>query len=115
MSEVYTLRIKGTGLEFEERQDAFMEKWMEEPSTMPEGYFLETGLGHDDLLTCNVWHRQEGAGGCFFLFDADGDPLLAAVAESNLAYAMGMAYFAKMTAEVRYAADIYESLDPADA
>ena len=88
MMEIYTLTMLDNGnMTYQPRQD---------PA-------LEQALAAGELC-----RREDGAGGCFLLEDGGG-LLMAVVAESNLAYALGLGLFGPMVSEARYAADIFEN------
>ncbi|MDO5484123.1 MAG: hypothetical protein Q4F27_04365, partial [Desulfovibrionaceae bacterium] len=117
MPEIYTLKMEGAALVFEPRTDALAADVLNADAAsrlanLPEGWSLAACMGDPELLYCVAWRSP--AGGCFCLYEADNVPLLAAVAESALAYAQGLAHFGRLVAEPRYAVDMYENLDGDD-
>lgn len=116
MSELYTLKAQGSDIVFEPREDAAMEDLLAQrtgiPAALGKRWSLAARMGDPELLHCAVWRGQPG--GCFVLYNEEGVPLLAAMAESNLTYALGLAHFGRMVAEARYGADIYENLGDDD-
>lgn len=114
MPEHYAIRLKNSRPEFE-RDD----------STLPESIFKIPFLpGPDDpspvcklgdpaILSCSVFRDESRGGGVFVVRDLD-DILFSASAADNLTYAIAMAYFGRMVADCRYAADIFENLDDPD-
>ena len=70
-------------------------------------------LGDPALLQCAVLRREGAPGGVFRLEDAGG-PLLAAIAATNLAFALGLGYFGELTANARYGVDVFENMEEPD-
>ncbi|WP_304736799.1 hypothetical protein [uncultured Desulfovibrio sp.] len=112
MSEMYTIHVDGNRLRFEPRQDGALEG-LAAQGAHPAGHEAVSRMGDPGLLHCAVFRRNEGQGGLFVLHDQDG-LLFAAVAESNLAYALAQGFFGRMVSEARYGADIFENMDDAD-
>lgn len=113
MCEIYTLQVQGNGKTgFAPRQDEALLAAIDD-GFMPDGHQFVSRLGDAGLLQCSVFRRENGAGGCFVLQDADG-PLFAVVAESNLAYGLGLGRFGRLVAYARYGADIFENADVDD-
>ena len=108
MMEIYTLTMLDNGnMTYQPRQDPALEQALA-AGELPAGHVLVNRLGDPELLHCAVCRREDGAGGCFLLEDGGG-LLMAVVAESNLAYALGLGLFGPMVSEARYAADIFEN------
>ena len=83
------------------------------PGQPPKGYTHINVIGDPGLLHCAVFRKDGGAGGFFALHDTEG-VLFMAVAESNLAYGMGLAHMGRMVTYARYGADIFEELGEGD-
>lgn len=75
-----------------------------------EGLAIAARMGDPDLLNCVVFRREKEPGGIFALHDGNGF-LFAAVAENNLAFALGMGYFGELVANARYGVDVFENLE----
>ncbi|MGE9984112.1 hypothetical protein [Desulfovibrio sp. SGI.169] len=112
MSEMYTIHAEGTRLRFEPRQDDALADAAARGARR-DGYETVSRMGDPGLLHCAVFRRAGGDGGLFALHDQDG-LLFAAVAESNLAYALAQGFFGRMVSEARYGADIFENMDDCD-
>lgn len=82
-------------------------------SIPPSGYAMLCRMGDARLLECVVW-RQQGKPGGVFVVQSQEETLYAAVAETALAFSMGLAYFGDMVAKARYGADIFEHPDGAN-
>ncbi|WP_300858235.1 hypothetical protein [uncultured Desulfovibrio sp.] len=80
---------------------------------LPDPLAVVSRMGDPDLLQCVVLRREDAPGGVFRLEDASG-PLLAAVAEDNLALALGMGHFGELVANARYGADVFENMEEPD-
>jgi hypothetical protein len=112
MQECYTIEIEGAGLRFAPRKGgsgdvAYL------PGQPPKGYVLINLIGDPALMHCAIFRKEGGAGGFFAMHDTEG-VLFVAVAESNLAYGMGLAHMGRMVTYARYGADIFEELGEAD-
>lgn len=108
MMELYTLTMLDNGnMTYQPRHDPELEQTLA-AGELPAGHVLVNRLGDPELLHCAVCRREEGSGGYFLLGDGGG-LLMAVVAESNLAYALGLGLFGPMVSEARYAADIFEN------
>lgn len=102
--ELYTLQIADGHLRFVPRgADA----------PLPSPLAVVGRMGDPELLQCVVLRREGAPGGVFRLEDANG-PLLAAVAENNLALALGMGHFGELVANVRYGVDVFENMEEPD-
>lgn len=110
MHECYTIEIEGTGLRFAPRKDGGVSYL---PGQPPKGHSLVNLIGDPALMHCAVFRKEEGAGGLFAMHDTEG-VLFVAVAESNLAYGMGLAHMGRMVTYARYGADIFEELGEDD-
>ncbi len=102
--EFYTLRVADGRLHFAPR-DA--------EAPLPSPLAVVSRMGDPDLLQCVVLRREGAPGGVFRLEDATG-PLLAAVAEDNLALALGMGRFGELVANARYGVDVFENMEEPD-
>ncbi len=102
--ELYTLQVADGQLRFAPR-DA--------EAPLPSPLAVVSRMGDPDLLQCVVLRREGAAGGVFRLEDATG-PLLAAVAEDNLALALGMGHFGELVANARYGVDVFENMEDPD-
>lgn len=108
MPEIYTLAlVDNRRPAFLPREDAPLLRALN-AGELPDGYAPVARLGDPDLLHCVVCRRADGPGGCFLLEDGSG-PLMAVVAESNLAYTLGLGRFGRLVSDARYAADIFEN------
>lgn len=111
MNEYYVLEPEGAGLRFAPLPEGGPA--LPEHGAPPAGYTLAARLGDPELLHCAAYRRADGPGGLFVLHDGEGR-LFAALAESNLAYGLGLARMGSLTAYARYGADIFEDLDNDD-
>lgn len=102
--ELYTLQVADGQLRFAPR-DA--------EASLPSPLAVVSRMGDPDLLQCVVLRREGAPGGVFRLEDATG-PLLAAVAEDNLALALGMGHFGELVANARYGVDVFENMEDPD-
>ena len=112
MYECYTVEVEGTGLRFAARKDggkdiAYL------PGQPPKGYTLVNLIGDPGFLHCAVFRKDGGAGGFFALHDTEG-VLFLAVAESTLAYGLGLAHMGRTVTYACYSADIFEELGDSD-
>ena len=113
MCEIYTLLVQGNGkTTFAPREDAALAAAIRD-GLLPDGHQFVNRLGDAGLLQCSVFRREAGAGGCFVVQDSEGQ-LFAVVAESNLAYGLGLGRFGRLVAYARYGADIFENADVDD-
>ncbi len=112
MSEMYTIHVNGSQLRFEPRQDDVLDDVLAQ-GTHLGGYEAVSRMGDPGLLHCAVFRRGEGNGGFFALHDRNG-LLFAAVAESNLTFALAQGFFGRVGSEARYGADIFENMDDPD-
>lgn len=103
--ELYTLQVADGRLRFAPRGT---------DAPLPAPLAVVSRMGDPDLLQCVVLRREDAPGGVFRLEDATG-PLLAAVAEDNLALALGMGHFGELVANARYGVDVFENLEGSDA
>ena len=97
MSELYTVTAEEGRLRFLPRTDAALEQ---------PGCEFVSRLGDPGLLHCVVFRHEQKPGGVFVVEDDNG-LLFAAVAETNLAYAMALGRLGKMISYARYSADIF--------
>ena len=92
-------------LRFLPRTDAALEQAVLDESPLPGCEFVSR-LGDPGLLHCVVFRHEQKPGGVFVVEDDNG-LLFAAVAETNLAYAMALGRLGKMISYARYSADIF--------
>lgn len=83
------------------------------PDQTIKGIELTARFGDPNLLECLVWRRNKMPGGIFIVREK-GAVLFGAVADSALAYALGLGYFGELTANARYGADIFENMEEPD-
>lgn len=102
--ELYTLHVADGRLRFAPRAAG---------DPLPAPLAVVGRMGDPDLLQCVVLRREDAPGGVFRLEDANG-PLLAAVAENNLAFALGMGRFGEPVANARYGVDVFENMEEPD-
>ncbi|MDE7241859.1 hypothetical protein [Desulfovibrio sp.] len=100
--EIYTLEAEGGRLRFMPREAA-----------LPGELAVVHRMGDPALLQCAVLRRENAPGGVFRLEDESG-PLFAAIAENNLAFALGMGFFGELTANARYGVDVFENMEEPD-
>ena len=112
MQEYYDLFVEGTKLNFGPRKNgaAGFESALPEP---PANHVAAGILGDPELMYCVAFRKEDGPGGVFAMYDEDS-LLFLAVAESNLAYSLGLAQMGRMVTYARYGADIFEALDEND-
>ena len=102
--EIYTLEADGARLRFVSQAA---------DTALPAGLAVIHRMGDPALLQCAVLRRENSPGGVFRLEDESG-PLLAAIAENNLAFALGMGFFGELTANARYGVDVFENMEEPD-
>ena len=102
--EIYTLEAEGARLRFVSQAA---------DTALPAGLAVIHRMGDPALLQCAVLRRENAPGGVFRLEDESG-PLLAAIAENNLAFALGMGFFGELTANARYGVDVFENMEEPD-
>ena len=88
MSELYTVTAEEGRLRFLPRTDAALEQAVLDESPLPGCGFVSR-LGDPGLLHCVVFRHERKPGGVFVVEDDNG-LLFAAVAETNLAYAVAL-------------------------
>ena len=82
-------------------------------TALPAALAVVHRMGDPALLQCAVLRRENAPGGVFRLEDESG-PLLAAIAENNLTFALGMGFFGELTANARYGVDVFENMEEPD-
>lgn len=102
--ELYSLEAEGGRLGFTPLKPG---------SPLPAPLAVVHRMGDPALLQCAVLRREDAPGGVFRLEDANG-PLLAAIAETNLTFALGMGFFGELTANARYGVDVFENMEEPD-
>ena len=102
--EIYTLEADGGRLRFVAQAAN---------TALPGDLAVVHRMGDPALLQCAVLRRENAPGGVFRLEDENG-PLLAAIAENNLAFALGMGFFGELTANARYGVDVFENMEEPD-
>ena len=105
MSELYTVTAEEGRLRFLPRSDAALEQAVQDKAPLPGCEFVSR-LGDPGLLHGVVFRHMDRPGGVFVLEDAAG-LLFAAVAETNLAYALALGRLGRMISYARYGADIF--------
>ena len=117
MPETYTLEVEKGRLVFMPAKDDAAPACVLAPRFSPAigkaGLSVAARMGDPELLHCVVFRYENSAGGVFVLHDRTG-LLLAALAKSNLAYAMGAARFGEMVANARYGVDVFENMEEPD-
>lgn len=81
-----------------------------DPKTAPAGLAVVCRMGAPDVAHCVIFRFDDKPGGVFAMHDSDGF-LFAAVAETNLAYALAKGFFGRLTATARYGVDVFEHLE----
>ena len=102
--ELYTLEAEDGRLRFVP---------LKADAPLPAPLSVVQRLGDPALLQCAVLRREGAPGGVFRLEDAGG-PLFAAIAASNLTFALGLGYFGELTANARYGVDVFENMEEPD-
>ena len=102
--EIYILEADGARLRF---------RPLSPDTALPSPLAVIHRMGDPALLQCAVLRRENAPGGVFRLEDESG-PLLAAIAENNLAFALGMGFFGELTANARYGVDVFENMEEPD-
>lgn len=113
MAELYTITIAGTGMGFTKREGEipdFARSSTFDLASAPKGLALVCRMGATDLLHCMIF-RYAGKDGGVFVLHEQGELLFAAVAESNLAYALAKGYFGELVANTRFGVDIFEAAE----
>lgn len=104
LPELYTLEADGGRLSF---------KPLAQGAALPSPLAVVHRMGDPALIQCAVLRRESAPGGVFRLEDANG-PLLAAIAQDNLTFALGMGFFGELTANARYGVDVFENMEEPD-
>lgn len=116
MAEIYKLSNKGARLLFEpgglDLPPITLERTFKPGAEAGDAYPV-CRMGDPDLAHCVVFKRKNAPGGIFSLHDRDG-LLFAAYAENNLVFALAMGFFGELTANARYGADVYETMEEPD-
>ena len=102
--ELYTLEAEDGRLRFVP---------LKADAQLPAQLSVVQRLGDPALLQCAVLRREGAPGGVFRLEDTGG-PLFAAIAASNLTFALGLGYFGELTANARYGVDVFENMEEPD-
>lgn len=105
MSELYTITADEGRLRFLPRTDAALEQALLDEAPLPGCAFVSR-LGDPGLLHGVVFRYEDRPGGVFVLEDDNG-LLFAAVAETNLAWALALGRLGKTISYARYSADIF--------
>ena len=114
MPEQYAIRLKNSRPEFEKDDSALPDSILKIPFLgAVDDPAPVCRLGDPALLCCSVFRDNSCGGGVFVVRDQD-EVLFSCLAADNLTYAIAMAYFARMVADCRYGADIYENMDNPD-
>ncbi|WP_165175106.1 hypothetical protein [Desulfovibrio sp. ZJ369] len=113
MNEFYTIVAEGADLHFVPREDQKLENLLTRGEDL-EGYEFFSRLGDPDLMHCAVFRKSGRAGGFFTVYDKT-TVLFVAVAETNLAFGLGLGYFGRLVSYARYGADVFENTDTCDA
>lgn len=113
MNEFYTIAVEGAALHFAPREDQKLDKLLTDGKDL-EGYEFFSRLGGPELMHCAVFRKNGKPGGFFTVYDKTA-VLFVAVAETNLAFGLGLGYFGRLVSYARYGADIFENTDTFDA
>lgn len=115
--EIYEMTVDGSGLAFGKSDEAlpdFVFSPVFNPAAKSAGLDLVTRMGSPDLAHCVIFRFQDKPGGVFAMHDGGG-VLFAAIAKSNLAYALAKGLFGELVANARAGVDIFEDGDDQDA
>lgn len=116
MEELYELRLLNGDLTFAngaERAPAWALNAKFDPAKAEPGVCLECRMGDPALLHCAVFRKNGQPGGIFSVF-CGKDPLFAAHAPTNLAFAAAMGHFGELVTNARYGVDVYENMELPD-
>lgn len=111
LSEAYTITVDSDHIAFELFAGDMSRDFPTSGVPAP-GYAIVSRMGDPELLECIVWRDGKQPGGAFVV--RNEEILFVAFAESNLAYALGLAYFGQLVANARYGADIFENMGNTD-
>lgn len=112
LRESYTITVKEDHAVFELREGGYSPEELEPAAILAAGGAIVCHMGDPHLLDCMAARRANETGGIFVL--RNPDILFVAYAESNLAWAIGLAYFGKLVADAKYGVDIFEALEDGD-
>lgn len=116
MPEIYTLQIENGRLVFapftEEVPECVLENKFN-PDAAPKDIAIACRMGDPDLAHCVVYRRESAPGGYFSLRDKTG-LLFAAIAQTNLIFALAVGYFGDVVSNARYGVDIFENMEEPD-
>lgn len=117
MAEIYRIAVNNSQIVFEPT-DQQLPDYVFSPTFIPgekhPNVSLVTRMGSPDLAHCVIYRIGQEPGGIFAMHDGDGF-LFAAIAQTNLAYALAKGFFGELTTNARAGVDVFEDLDDSDA
>ncbi len=117
MPEFYTISPDGKGISFSKREGAIPEYALYpafDPKKAPKNLSVVCRMGSQDAMHCIIYRTDDTPGGVFALHDVAGF-LFAAVAESELAYALAKGFFGALAEHAHIGIDIFENPGDQDA
>lgn len=112
MSEIYNLVVDKDSLVFLKAspdQEKLVSSY-QKSSGNGKGAGHICRMGDPDILNCLVLKKDNEPGGIFIMHDKNGI-LYSALAETALAYSLGLGFFGQLTANARYGVDVFENLE----
>lgn len=116
MLEKYEIAVDGGAIAFAKTDaeiPAYALSPAFEPAKAPANVSLVCRMGSPDLAHCVIFREDGKPGGIFALHEQNG-LLFAAIAKSNLAYALAKGHFGALVANARYGVDIFEHMGDED-
>ena len=116
MSEIYTITVAESRIAFTPRKEQLPEYVFApsfDPAQAHANVSLVCRMGSPSLAHCVIFRKTGEPGGIFAMHDGEGF-LFAAVAETNLAYALAKGFFGELTTNARAGVDIFEDTDNGD-
>ena len=105
--EHYVIQWDSKRLRFEEAKAPL---FLDADNAPADPMQVHSCLGDDNKIWCEAYRAPGQPGGIFLLRDFD-ELLLTATAKSHMDFVQGLDHFARLTSNVRYAADIFEHND----
>lgn len=112
MPEIYEVTVSGSAPVFNPIADklpdyVFTAKF--EPAAVPSNVAIVCRMGMPDECHCVIFRMDKEPGGIFALHDS-GEVMFAAIARSNLAFALAKGFFGALIANSRSGIEIFEQM-----
>lgn len=114
--EIYDISVSGSSPVFapsERKLPDYVFSAKFDPSKTPKNVDVACRLGAPDECHCVIFRMEKEAGGIFVLHDS-GEVMFAAVASTNLAYALAKGFFGELIANSRSGIELFEQTDDDD-